>query len=65
MRCSKIKLKRTEKCIKQYELAQRVGISREYLRRIESGEAKNPNNSIMKKISEILETSIEELFFCD
>jgi putative transcriptional regulator len=58
-----IKLKRIEKNIKQYELAKEVGISREYLRLLECGKATNPSIPIMRKISEILETSVQSLFF--
>lgn len=61
----RIKLKRIEKGHKQYVLAQQVGISREYLRLIENGKANNPSVQVMKKISEILETSVQELFFSD
>ena len=59
----KIKIKRIEKGLKQYELASQVGISREYLRLIENGKAKNPSIAVMKKISEILQESVEKLFF--
>lgn len=59
----KIKLKRIEKKFKQYEMAEKIGISREYLRRIENNTAKNPSIGVMKKISEVLEISVQELFF--
>lgn len=59
----KIKLKRIERGYKQYQFARDLGISREYLRRIENGTAKNPSIELMKKISLILESSPEELFF--
>lgn len=59
----KMKLIRIEKRLKQYEMAEMLGISREYLRRIENNTAKNPSIPIMKKISEILEISVQELFF--
>lgn len=59
----KIKLKRIEKGYKQYVFAQMVGVSREYLRLIETGKAKNPSVELMKKISEVLETPVQELFF--
>ena len=61
----KIKLKRIEKRLKQYEMAEMVGISREYLRLIEKGTKTNPSIQIMKKISEVLETPVQELFFQD
>ena len=60
----KVKLKRIEKGFKQIELAEKVGITPQYLRLIEIGQA-NPTKDIMKKISEILETSADELFFQD
>ncbi|SCK02107.1 helix-turn-helix transcriptional regulator [Clostridium sp.] len=59
----RVKEKRLKRKIKQNELARRVGVSREYIRLIEKGIARNPNNELMKKISDILECSIEELFF--
>lgn len=59
----KIKALRIGKGFKAGEFAEKVGISREYLRQIENGTAKNPSCKIMKKISEILEMSIDELFF--
>ena len=58
----KVKIARIKKKIKQQELAKMVGISREYLRHIENDEA-NPTRSIMIKIAEILECSVQELFF--
>lgn len=60
-----IKLKRIEKGFKQYKFAELVGVSREYIRLIETGKAKNPSILIMKKISELLETPVQELFFND
>lgn len=61
----KIKLKRIEIGYKQYAFAEKVGISREYLRLIESDKAKNPSIQIMKNISQLLEISVQELFFND
>lgn len=61
----KIKVKRVEKEIKQHELAEKVGISRQYLRLIEGGKAQNPSNEVMKKISQELNTSVQDLFFQD
>jgi len=58
-----LKLKRIEKRIKQYELAEKVNISRQYLISIENGTAKNPSIDIMKKISALLDTPVQELFF--
>jgi len=61
----RIKLKRIEKEYKTTEFAEMVGISREYLRLIEAGKAKNPSILVMKKISELLDTPVQELFFED
>lgn len=58
----KVKIARIKKRIKQKDLAEMVGISREYLRHIENDEA-NPTRSLMLKIAEILECSVQELFF--
>ncbi len=57
-----LKIKRIEKNLKQYELAESVGITPQYLRLLEKGEA-NPSRDIMIKISKKLETSVDELFF--
>lgn len=46
----KIKLKRIEKGIKQYELAEILGISRYYMQLLEKGTAKNPSIDLMRKI---------------
>lgn len=61
----KIKVKRTEKEITQQELANRVGMSRYYLSALERGKATNPSIEKMKKISEILNVDVKELFFED
>ncbi|MCW6111625.1 helix-turn-helix transcriptional regulator [Clostridium sporogenes] len=59
----KIKVRRTEKMMKQKELAKEVGISIQYLNALENGRANNPSIPVMKKISEILEIPVQELFF--
>lgn len=59
----KLKIKRIEKGVKQKELAREVGISIQYLNALENGRATNPSIPIMKKISEILEVPVTELFF--
>lgn len=59
----KLKLKRIEKGIKQYELAEKVGISRYYLSYLERGKSKNPSNMLMLKLAQELDTSVEDLFF--
>lgn len=57
----KLKLKRIEKGFKQGELAQILGISQQYLRKLEL-DIVDPRLTLMKRISEILETSVTELF---
>lgn len=55
-------LARLKKGIKQQELAKNLGITPQYLRLIEKGDI-DPRASLMKKCSEVLEISVEELFF--
>lgn len=55
-------LARLKKGIKQQELAKKLGITPQYLRLIEKGDI-DPRASLMKKCSEVLEISVEELFF--
>lgn len=61
----KLKLKRIEKGFKQCELAKKVGISRYSLSALERDKIKNPNLEAIKKISKVLETPVQELFFND
>lgn len=57
-----LKAKRVELGIKQKDFAKALGISQQQLNRIETGRAE-PRRDLMKKISEILETPVQELFF--
>lgn len=59
-----IKLKRIEKCIKQKDMAEMLEITPQYLRKIEKGDI-DVRRSFMIKVSKILETSIQELFFSE
>lgn len=59
----KIKALRVGNGIKAGDFANELGISREYLRLIESGKAKNPNVKLMKAIAILLDSTVEELFF--
>lgn len=61
----KIKALRVGQGIKAGEFAKELGISREYLRLIENGKAKNPNTEIMKKIAKTLNSTVQELFFSE
>lgn len=58
----KLKFKRIEKEYKQYELAEKVGITPQYLRLIEKDQA-NPTKDVMEKIAKELDTPVAELFF--
>ncbi|MDN9859803.1 helix-turn-helix domain-containing protein [Clostridioides difficile] len=58
-----LKIFRIKKGLKQQELADRVGISRYYLSKLETGKANNPSNDLMIKLSRALDTTVEELFF--
>lgn len=59
----KIKALRVGKGIKAGDFAKELGISKEYLRLIENGKAKNPNRNLMIKIAKALDTTVQELFF--
>lgn len=61
----KIKSLRVGKGFKAGEFAERIGISREYLRLIENGKAKNPSREIMTKIAKELNSDVITLFFSD
>lgn len=61
----KIKALRVGQGIKQKDFAAELGISREYLRLIENGQAKNPRRDLMIKIAKALDTTVAELFFSE
>ena len=61
----KIKALRVGQGIKAGEFAERIGISREYLRLIENGKAKNPSREIMTKIAKELNSDVITLFFSE
>lgn len=58
-----IKLRRIELEKKTINVAASVGISREYLRLIEAGKAKNPSIGVMKKLADELQSDVQVLFF--
>ncbi|SNX53052.1 helix-turn-helix transcriptional regulator [Thermoanaerobacterium sp. RBIITD] len=60
---SKLKLKRIELGIKQKNLAQQVGITPQYLMKLEQGKAKNPSVDLMKRLADSLNCTVQELFF--
>ena len=45
------------------EFAEELGISRQYLRLLENGQATNPNKKLMVKIAKLLNTDVNYLFF--
>ncbi len=59
----KLKIKRIEKGIKQKDLAKLVGVSYQYLSKLESDVATNPSNELMVRIAEILECQVQDIFF--
>ena len=61
----KIKALRVGQGIKAGEFAKELGISREYLRLIENGQAKNPRRDLMIKIAKALDSTVAELFFSE
>lgn len=58
----KMKAKRVEKNIKQGEFAKMLGITPQYLRKIEKGDI-DVKRSFMLKVSELLDTPVQDLFF--
>ena len=58
-----IKPIRKKKNLTLYELSKRTGISRTYLRNLENNKQFNPTMFILKKISEVLEVEIKDLFY--
>ena len=54
---------RREKGIMQEELAQRVGVRRETISRIERGTSGGISVVLALKIAQVLETKVEDIFF--
>lgn len=61
----KIKLGRIQRHKKQYEFAEELGISKEYLRLLETDKAQNPSKDLMIKIANLLDCKVGELFFSE
>lgn len=59
-----IKAERVRRGIKQSVMAEKLGITPQYLCKIEKGEVE-PRRNLMKKLSEELDTDVQELFFQD
>lgn len=62
MKQSKLKKYRLEKGLTQRDLAIQLGISVDYISRLERG-VKNPGFLLSKKIADFFNTSVEDLFF--
>lgn len=58
-----IKIARIKKSLTQKQLCELIGIGINSLVKLEKGDFSTLRYPVMKKISEILETSIQELFF--
>ena len=62
---TKVKIRRVELGYKQKDVAEKVGITPQYLMNIENGKAKNPSIEIIRRLSEVLQCSPDDLFFRD
>lgn len=58
-----LKIARLKKGIKQKQLAERVGVSQQYITSLENGRNDNPTRKVMLKIAEELGCTVQELFF--
>lgn len=59
-----LKVARIRKNLTQEEIANMIGITRKTYREIEKGK-QNPRFETMKKLSKVLEGSVDELFFSE
>lgn len=57
-----LKRYRTLKGVTQIELAEILGVSKDYISQIERGK-KNPGFKLAKKISNVLEETVDKIFF--
>lgn len=57
-----LKIKRIEKNLSVADIAKLSNISKSYVYKLEKG-TKSPSLRVMKKLSLILETSVQDLFF--
>jgi len=58
----KLKAKRVEKGIQQKDFAKLLNVTPQYVYMLENGKA-DPRRDLMIKISEILDTTVNDLFF--
>lgn len=61
---SRIKEYRVKSNMKQTELAKKVGVTRETIIRLEKGRH-NPSLKLAMKIANVLETTVDELFYIE
>ncbi len=62
MKNLEFKIARIKKGLTQEELSKTVGLSKQYISRMEMGKAKNPSLKICRMISQILEVDLDEIF---
>ena len=60
-----IKIARIKKGLTQKQLAEIVGLSRDYIANLENEKSVNPTLKTMKSLSKALNVSIVDLFFSD
>ena len=58
----RMKLERLKKEMSQEEMAKKVGISTQYLAKLEQGKNNNPSLKVMQNIANVLNLNIQELF---
>jgi putative transcriptional regulator len=58
-----LKFQRIRLGIKQKDLADKVGITQQYLSEIENGKAINPSKAVMDKLGTALGSTVYELFY--
>ena len=59
---SNLKIYRKDKNLTQSELAEKVGVTKDYISMIERGK-KNPGIFLAKRIAVVLNSTIDEIFF--
>ena len=62
MKNLEFKIARIKKGLTQEELSKSVGLSKQYISRMEMGKAKNPSLKICRMISQILDVDLDEIF---
>lgn len=62
---AKIRERRLELGVSQTKLAEKVGVSRMHIIRLETGTCENPTRVLMLKIANALGSNVTELFFQD